>query len=213
MLPRARLVRTLIALIAPLGCASPLPPPPPPPPPPAASARIPLLASAAPPPARPSETTPITEDAPDKAARQLFLTRLAQPALRLEPTTTPPRVTGMALDDTRRGEAAGMKQAGPILAATLTEGQRATVPVKVPPGACVAFLAQGGLGVIEVDLFLTSGTGADIKILAQDPSTGPIAVLGGRGRCLGTDVIGTESVLHAEMRRGAGVVLVEELRQ
>ena len=212
MKPRAALPAILLALAGPSGCGT---PPPPPPraaaaPSSSASARSPLPP---PPPARPSELTPVTEDAPDKAARQLFLARLAQPALPLQPAASPPRVTGIALDETRRGEAAGMKAMGPILAASLAEGQRATVAVKIAAGDCVTFIAQGGLGVIEVDLFLTKGEGAATTILAQDPSTGPIAVLGGRGRCLGAEVIGQESVLHAEMRRGAGVVLVGEYRR
>jgi hypothetical protein len=98
--------------------------------------------------------------------------------------------------------------------ANLAEGQRGTMPVKVGAGECVAFIAQGGLGVIEVDLFLTSEKGAAGKILAEDPTTGPIAVIGGRGKCVtGVAGTGTDAVLNVTVRRGAGVVLVREYRR
>ena len=42
---------------------------------------------------------------------------------------------------------------------TLAEGQRASIPVKLPLDACVVFIAQGGLGIMELDLFLTTGQG------------------------------------------------------
>ncbi len=210
MIPRTALPAILLGLC---GCST--PPPPRPRVTPAASS-APATSALPPPaplPARPSELTPVTVDAPDTAARQLFLARLAQPALPLAPATSPPRVTGIALDDTRRGEAAGMIGVGPIRSASLAEGQRAAMAVTIGPDDCVTFIAQGGLGVIEVDLFLTTGEGTATKILAQDPSTGPIAVLGGRGRCLGRDDIGASSTLHTEMRRGGGVVLVAEYRR
>lgn len=163
---------------------------------------------------RPSELAPVTEDKPDPEAQKQFQARIAQPAIPLVPTTSPPRVTAIALDDTRRGEARDMAPATEIHAATLAEGQRATMPVKIAAGACETFIAQGGLGVIEVDLFLTGGTGQAEHILAEDPATGPIAVIGGHGKCIpGAVGTGTEAVLHAAVRRGAGVVLVRAYRK
>jgi hypothetical protein len=163
---------------------------------------------------RPSEQAPVTEDKPDPEAERQFQARLGQAAVKLEPSPSPPKVTTIALDDTRRGEAPGMKPAGDILSSTLAEGQRAATPVKLAPGECVTFIAQGGLGVIEVDLFLTSGEGDRGRILAEDPATGPIAVIGGHGKCVtGAAGTGTEAMLHAAVRRGSGVVLVREYKK
>ena len=137
---------------------------------------------------------------------------MAAAAVPLVATPSPTRVTAAALDDTRRGEAPEMKPDGAIYAATLSEGQRATMPVKITPAECVTFIAQGGLGVIEVDLFLTAGQGAGARVLAEDPSTGPIGVIGGHGRCY-TAKAPIEATLHATARRGAGLVLVQAFRR
>jgi hypothetical protein len=159
--------------------------------------------------ARPSELTPVTEDHPDPEAQRLFQARIAELPVPLVPALASAPVTALSLDDTRRGEAPGMQQEGSIFTATLDEGQRGTMAVHVGPTECVTFIAQGGLGVIEVDLFLTDREGAAARILAEDPATGPIAVIGGRGRCAtGARETGTDAVLHAAVRRGAGVVLV-----
>ncbi len=162
--------------------------------------------------ARPSEATKVTEDKADPEAARLFQARLGQAAIPLAPATTPPRVTEIRLEDTRRGEAPGMQPAGPIYSATLAEGQRATLPLKLAPGDCQTFIAQGGLGVIELDLFITSGDGASAHILTEDTETGPIAVIGGHGQCF-AGAAGTEAVLHAAARRGAGVVLVRAFKK
>ena len=214
MLPRAaRLAGLLVSAIA-AGCAEPAPP--------VASVAVSPAASASAAPGgrrtvvlsraqveRPSELAPVTEDRPDPKAQQDFKARMADPAVALVPAPSPPKVTAIALDDTRRGEAPQMKPAGEIFSATLAKGHRATMPVHIPPGGCETFIAQGGLGVIEVDLFLTGGEGANAHILAEDPSTGPIAVIGGHGKCIpGAAGQGTEAVLHATVREGAGVVLV-----
>ena len=161
-----------------------------------------------------SELTPVTDDKPDPEAQRLFHARMGQAAIALAAVSAPPRVTAIALDDTRRGEAPEMKSAGEIFSARLAEGQRATMAVRLAPGECATFIAQGGLGVIEVDLFLTGGEGASERILAEDTATGPIAVIGGRGKCFpGAPGTGTTAVLNAAVRRGAGVVLVREYRK
>jgi hypothetical protein len=165
-------------------------------------------------PERPSELQPVTDDRPDPEAQRQFEARIAQPAVALAASQAPPRVTSVALDDTRRGEVPGMAPAGDVFLAKLTEGQRGTMPVKLAPGECAAFIAQGGLGVIEVDLFLTGGDGASGRILAEDTATGPIAVIGGRGRCVrGANGAALDALLNVAVRRGAGVVLVRQYRR
>jgi hypothetical protein len=211
MFPRPVLLAALLGLVVAPGCAAPAPHPPKPHiivAPPAGEPRPTIVAKPTEFAARPSELESVTEDKPDPEAQRAFQARIAQPAIRLT-AAPPPPVTKIALDDTRRGEAPGMKEAGPIYLATLAEGQRATLPVKLAPGECVTYIAQGGLGVIEVDLFLTTGEGSAGRILAEDPGAGPIAVIGGHGRCFeGARETGTAALLHAMVRRGAGVVLV-----
>jgi hypothetical protein len=164
---------------------------------------------------RRSEQEPVIDEVPDPDAKRLFEERLADPAVALEPASPPPRVTSIALSDTARGEAAGMRPSGDITAATLAEGKRATMAVTLDPGACVTFIAQGGLGVIELDLFLVLADRSDgTRILAQDGGTGPIAVIGGHGRCYKNpreSPVAAE--LHATVRRGSGTVLVRGYRK
>jgi hypothetical protein len=163
---------------------------------------------------RPSELASVTDDKPDPEAQRQFQARLGQAALPLQATTSPQRVTAIALDDTRRGETPDMAPASEVYAATLAEGQRASMKVSIGPSDCVAFIAQGGLGVVEVDLFLTSSEGASGHILAEDTSIGPIAVIGGRGRCLaGAKGTGTDAVLNVAVRRGEGLVLVRAFKK
>jgi hypothetical protein len=161
----------------------------------------------------PSELTPVTDDQADPEALRLFRQRMAQAPVALTATATPPRVTAIALDDTRRGEARGMTPASETFVATLKEGERATMPIKLVVGDCAAFIAQGGLGVIEVDLFLTDGDGPTARILAEDTSTGPVAVIGGRYKCVTGAAKGTQAVLNVALRRGGGVVLVREYKK
>lgn len=164
---------------------------------------------------RRSEQEPVLEEVPDPEAKRLFEQRLAEPAVALGPASPLPKVTAIALSDTARGEAAGMRPLGPIAAATLAEGKRATTAVTLEPGTCATFIAQGGLGVIEVDLFLVLADKSEgTRILAEDEGAGPIAVIGGHGRCYKNPLATPLAAeLHATVRRGSGVVLVRGYRK
>ncbi|AKT38954.1 uncharacterized protein CMC5_031010 [Chondromyces crocatus] len=143
----------------------------------------------------------------------MFLRNASRPAASLEPATTPPKVTAIALENTARGEAASMREDGALLGATLAEGERATVPVTLAAGECATFIAQGGIGLVEVDLFLTA-EGRSEDIFAQDLETGHIAVIGGRDACFSPRGAGALSAtLHVQVRRGAGVVLARGYRR
>ncbi|MDI1445375.1 hypothetical protein [Polyangium sp. 6x1] len=148
---------------------------------------------------------------PDPEAARLFLERYAAPALPLLPDVRPSRVLGLAFDGSVRGETAGMSAEGARFGATLAEGERAWVPVSYPVGACVTVVAQGGIGVVEVDLFLTTSGPAPVRIVAQDARTGPTAVIGGKDDCflLLEPFIGNLSV---SVRKGSGMVLVQQFR-
>lgn len=163
--------------------------------------------------ARRSELEPVFEEAPDPEAMRLFQRIVDQPALPLTRAASPPEVTKVALADTALGEAIGMKAAEQISGLYLKREQRASMPVTLEPGACETFIAQGGIGAIEVDLFLTTGE-RGARVLAQDTRVGPIAVIGGRGRCWTSgESKPIAAELHVVMREGAGVVLVRSFRR
>ncbi|MDI3282359.1 hypothetical protein [Polyangium sp. 15x6] len=171
---------------------------------------VPVVASAsASAPASTAATAP--ERVPDPEAMRLFLERYAAPALPLLPDVKPSRVLALAFDGSVRGETAGMSAEGARFGATLAEGERAWVPVSYPVGACVTVVAQGGIGVVELDVFLTTGEPVPVKIVAQDAREGPTAVIGGRDDCfpLLEPFIGNLSVT---VRKGSGMVLVQQFR-
>jgi hypothetical protein len=150
----------------------------------------------------------------DPEPARLFLADIGKPAETLSVQANPPRVTAIGLDNTARGEASGMTADRSIWSATRGEGQRAATPVTVAAGECATFIAQGGLGVIELDLFLTVAKSAPVRMLAEDRRTGSIAVIGGRGECfLNRGQTPLEADLHVRLRRGSGVVIVRTYRQ
>lgn len=150
----------------------------------------------------------------DPEARRFLLAHLAEPAAPAS-KEPPPMVTAVGLESTAEGEAAGLSPEGPVTSARLAEGQRLELPWTLPAAGCVTFIAQGGLGTTEVDLFLGTGAGEALTILAQDEQQGPVAVIGGRKGCFrnarrAAVVTGT---LFVVLRRGAGPVLVRGYRR
>jgi hypothetical protein len=214
MAPLSRVV-ILLAFLAPFGCAAGAGAPEAAPQPeadePAAASTAKDAGPEAPaaPTKRAAEREPVADEEVDPDAQRAFQANMAKPAVPLEPASEAPRATKGALDDTARGEAAGMAPISDVMVARLREGQRAMMPVTLAPGECATFIAQGGLGVIEVDVFLTTTGGADARILAQDPGNGPIGVIGGHGHCYANDKSAPlPAELQVTVRRGAGVVLL-----
>jgi hypothetical protein len=153
---------------------------------------------------------------PDPAARALF--QRAAPSLApLTPLLVPPpRVAMAGLDATIAAESAPPGAIPPVMLALLREGERARATIELPAGECAGFAAQGGLGVVEVDLFVTPA-GDPATILAEDLASGPVAVIGGRaatGTAAPVCARGgpTTIDLHAQVRRGAGAVLAQRFR-
>jgi hypothetical protein len=137
---------------------------------------------------------------------------LARPPQPFAVLPAPPAVTIMGLENTARSENGGPPD-GEIAATTLEAGQRATMSVTLAPDRCTSFVGQGGLGVIELDLFLTPA-GAPATIAQQDTGVGPIAVLGARGECLAAGgAVPASGELHVQVRRGRGLVLVRTYRR
>ncbi|XYH93477.1 hypothetical protein ACMHYB_37255 [Sorangium sp. So ce1128] len=203
--PARRLLAASLTLAAP-GCGG------------APASRLEVLRPSPPPapapaPAPEVRNPPPPSDAPepDPEASRLFLSRVGQ---QRQPASAPvPRVTALAFTNTARGEARGMTAMGDVVSLAIAEGESGAIPVRVAPRECAVFIAQGGLGVIEVDLFVTKGAAPALEIVAQDADSGPVAVIGGRGACFSVPGNAPLAVsLHAQVRRGAGVVLVQGYR-
>lgn len=175
---------------------------------------VPAAGASVPGPGSPSRLRPPEQPRmPDPEAQTLFLRNLAGSGA-LVAAPVPPRVAKLGLDATARGEAPGMTAVGPVAVAALAEGGQARLELTLDPGECDTFVAQGALGVVEVDLFFTVGQGAALRVVAEDASTGPVAVLGGRQDCLRNDGASPlASTLHVQSRRGAGLVVVGRFRR
>jgi hypothetical protein len=222
MSPRAALLAVILALAA--GCGE-APPPPVKPPVVKAPAPVGKAPPRTPAPAgtmkvealqRPSEQEPVLETLPDPEALRAFRRRVEEEtAAKFALATKPPRVTEIALEDSARGAAAGMKLVDPTHEVTLKEGERAVLEATIAPEACATFVVQGGIGVVEVDAFLVAADRSEgVRILAQDLGTGPVAAAGGLGRCYRNprkEPLPVE--VHASVKRGAGVLLVRGYRK
>ncbi len=81
-------------------------------------------------------------------------------------------------------QAPGAKPVGSILAGNFQAGQCLEMQVTLNAGKCYTVVGVGAQGQ-EVDVLLTPGIPSPIPLppLAQDNSSGPMAVLGGGGNC------------------------------
>lgn len=145
----------------------------------------------------------------DPEARAMFEAAGA-PSATLAPPRSPSRVLVTAMENTAAGEARRAAPVTDMLGSTLPEGGRASATLTLPSGSCTTFVAQGGLGVIETDLFLTDrdDTAPAPVILAADPDSGPIAVIGGAASGCFNAPFNLPVRLTVQVRRGAGPVLV-----
>jgi hypothetical protein len=178
--------------------------------------------------ARASASASGIDDTPDPSARAVFLGKLAIPSLPLvaasasarpasggEPGVS--RVTLIALENTARGAAPDATPDEHVMIAELKEGERAAMELPELGAGCVTIVAQGGLGVVELDAFVTVGAGEGAHVVAEDARTGPIAILGGRGHCIEAAIktaaaSTSKGTLHLLARRGAGAVVARIYR-
>jgi hypothetical protein len=125
-------------------------------PPPAALAPTPTATVAAPAPTTPGQATVI----PAAAAT--------------------PIITNVAGEEVK-----GMKPEGGAFAGNFTEGQTLEQPLNLDPGKCYAVVGVSLPGVQELDVKIVTQPLPPLAplVLAQDSSTGPQAVVGGRGAC------------------------------
>jgi hypothetical protein len=78
---------------------------------------------------------------------------LAAPGIAFAQASDPPKITEAALRNTALGAAFAMKPAGEIQAARDCARGTGEQAVTSRSGTCATFVAQGGLGTIEVDAF------------------------------------------------------------
>lgn len=151
-----------------------------------------------------------------EAVERLFLSmkQPGHPLLADTANAKASRVMLAALSNSALDAAFGMEPEGEVLGAELLEGERAARNVQLMPGKCLTFVAQGGLGTVEVDMALLRNEEHSVSVIALDEQEGPIAVLGRGSACLrhseAKPFSGTLSVL---MRKGGGLVLVRSYQR
>jgi hypothetical protein len=118
----------------------------------------------------------------DPFAVPLYLEAVRRPATPLGPVD-PGSVTALAVVDTQRVEARAAEQPLVLSQATLGEGERARLDLETAGHECFTAIAHGGLGVMELDVFISSGEATEPTILARDDKSGPVAVAGGASAC------------------------------
>lgn len=171
--------------------------------------RLPVVAGAG---ARRAKEDASAEKKLDPEPQRVLRAKLGEPSV--PPSSSPPSaVTALGLANTATSEAEGLSSDGPVVSAVLAEGQRLELSRTIAIGHCLTVVAQGSLGVREVDVFLGTGKPGDPEILAQDEQLGPVAILGGRKGCFrharSTPLAATIYVL---LRRGEGAVLVQSFQ-
>jgi len=148
-----------------------------------------------------------------EAVRVLQRSLLSTTPVAFAPATNPGSVLSLALEGSVRGEVDGLSQDGPILEAALEEGEWARTPrTKLDAPACITLVAQGGVGTVELDLFVLSGKPSAPRLLAEDKRGGPLAIIGGKTGCFLLDA-GTDFEIIALMRKGSGSLLVLRFRK
>lgn len=199
--------------IAALGCGSdPAYPPAPKPPPIEGPTEDPGSVS------RPFETPLFSVDVRDPSARPFFLESLTRPARALEAASAD-TLTAMAVLETGRVEARDASGDLLLLGARLSEGDRARVDLKPAGAECFTAIAHGGIGVMELDVFLVTGPDGDPTIVRDDEKSGPVAVAGGGSACSVTlstcgpvcwngDASSVAPRVEVVVRRGSGPVVV-----
>lgn len=101
----------------------------------------------------------------------------AQPA---DPTAS--MVATQALTALAQSKAPGMKAVGTAAAGLFQPGQCVETQVMLNPGKCYTAIASG-VGVTELDVQFVLSAGPIAQPIAQDNTTGPIAVLGESPNC------------------------------
>lgn len=156
-------------------------------------------------------TASTASDADPEAIAALEKSLLLPPVM-MSLSKHPSPVLALAFDGTTRGQVDGLSGDGPTRSVTLGEGEHARVPVSLSPGSCLTVVGHGGLGVVELDLFLMEPAQPSRRLIAQDLVHGPSAILGGKEGCFPAERA-MELELYLLARRGAGEVLFQIFRR
>ncbi len=108
-----------------------------------------------------------------------------------------------------QNELQGMQPLTDPVAGNFQQGQYLEQPFQMEPGKCYAAVARGASGVTEMDIrfvALTPMPGVSPD-LAEDSTTGPDAVLGGRGQCYHYIIpgVGINAKAVYTVRTGSGI--------
>ena len=118
-----------------------------------------------------------------------------------------PMMQGLAMQ-----EAPGMAQDGGPFAGQFQEGQVLEQQVNIAPGKCYTVIGLGlGVQELDVQLMLVTAPGVPPILLAQDSTTGPQAILGGKqGGCFRnpTPIAGTGKVVMKAVK-GTGLAVAQ----
>jgi hypothetical protein len=122
-------------------------------------------------PTTPTPTATTTTTAPPTASTA------ATPIAPLAAAAATPALTAIAAAETP-----GMQADGGSFAGQFQEGQILEQPINISPGKCYSVIGVG-IGITELDVQLVAAPAPQVPpiVLAQDNSTGPQAVLGGKG--------------------------------
>lgn len=118
----------------------------------------------------------------DPFAVPLYLEAVRRPAVPLAAVEAG-SLTAQAVLDTKKVEARVAPDPIALSQATLAEGERVRLDLDTQGDECFTAIAHGGLGVMELDVFISSGDALAPTILARDEKSGPEAVAGGSSSC------------------------------
>ena len=105
-------------------------------------------------------------------------------------------------------EVKGMQPEGGAFAGQFQEGQILEQPINLAPGKCYAVVGVSLPGVQELDVQIAAQPVPQVPAvtLAQDQSTGGIAIVGGRGNCFKNAApIAVTGKVILKVSKGAGI--------
>jgi hypothetical protein len=107
-------------------------------------------------------------------------------------------------------EVQGMQPDGGAFAGQFQEGQSLEQPINLAPGKCYSVVAAG-VGVQELDVKIVAQQAPLPAVtLAQDNTTGPQAVLGGKGACFKNPLpIGGPAKVVVTATHGGGIAVAQ----
>ena len=161
------------------------------------------IAGPAPPPASAGFPFPFPAPAPASSSSSPAGTAKALPTAAL--AAVEPLLHALAAK-----EAAGMQPVGAAFGGVFRRGETLQQTITMGPGRCYMVIAVG-TGITELDVRLAIDApglppGLGSAVLAQDATSGPVAILGGRGQCFKNPLpLPIPVAVAVEASAGAGI--------